>query len=263
MVVRRLAGALDARVAAQVKVELERVADVAVDDCAGRDVARAVRRRVAARQQPRVVPLLHDDERHRRVVRRLQAGARGLDGHELVAEHLVKLPLADAVAVKQDGLGLDLTVGRIILQQQIAHRRLQVHDDLCASGLQQHAAGKAAGALVDAADDGGDGALAGVAPRGRHRVRHVGAHDEEAAHAAEHRQPARRLRGVLQHARVDAVELRVDLQREVGGVLRAVLAEVARPYARLLRDKALAGHTEHRVRIHLDILIQCRVPVRH
>lgn len=78
---------LDARMAAQEEVEVGGVADRTIDHSPRDDVAAAVRHAVR-RVQPRVVPLLHHNERHRRLVVGLDVRARFTHCVQLMQQHL-------------------------------------------------------------------------------------------------------------------------------------------------------------------------------
>lgn len=90
---------------------LRRVRDVRVHYSAWRDILHTANALGGVdREQPSLVPFLHNQERDAGLVAVLQGPASALDGADLPDHHLLKLTLADAVSEVDDLLRLLVSV---------------------------------------------------------------------------------------------------------------------------------------------------------
>lgn len=147
-------GALDARMRAQVKVELGRVCDADVDGRARGNVATlADLLLVVGAEEARVMALLHDDEGNARAVVVLEVHARLPDGNQLVREDLLELALGDAVAVEDDAVRLEARRA-VELNEQLFDHVCQILDDFLAMLLDAYCRRIPTWMTVHAAHDG-------------------------------------------------------------------------------------------------------------
>lgn len=133
-----LGHSLDARVRAQKKVVFLRAGDHLIHNCAGRNiVVPAVGRADSglAREEARMMALLHNDQRQFGLVAWLHLLARLYNALSLFAHHKLELPLGHPVAIVEDFLR-EIAVLLLEVHQLLLDDGAEVLDDFNASGLQ-------------------------------------------------------------------------------------------------------------------------------
>ena len=106
-------------------------------------------------EEPRVVALLDDDEGDARLVAHLELHARFADSAQLERERLAELALADAVAVEDAARRLEARAA-VELDEQLAHHRAQLLDDLLPVRLHSDCGGVATRVCVHRTNDLGN-----------------------------------------------------------------------------------------------------------
>jgi len=157
------------------EVVLSRMADGRVNHSACRDVASLVTISLLDREEPRVVALLHDDERDPGrivLVEFTTATSNRIDFH---SKHSLKLTLSNTIAIEDDRLRLDFVVELIELDQQLFEDLVQINDDLRAVLLRPHHRGVARRETIETANHCSDRWTTMI---GWGRMMHVGTQDD-------------------------------------------------------------------------------------
>lgn len=146
------AGTLDACMAAQIEVKLERVGDVGVDRGPSGDVSTLPDSLIlVSTEKAGVMAFLHHNVSDPRLVVFFQFDAGISNGKQLIVKDLGELALRDPISVEDDSGGLEAG-GLVELDEQLTHHIGQVFNDLLPGALHTHGSTVAAGVCVHTAD---------------------------------------------------------------------------------------------------------------